>query len=79
MSNAQIIKNNALMNCTLAFDRRRQTSFLSLKSLERAKQILTHALAYFNIQKKMPRVGPRARVTYIELGFSGTNIDPQLG
>ena len=45
MSNAQIIKNNALMNCTLAFDRRRQTSFLSLKSLERAKQILTHALA----------------------------------
>ena len=46
MSNAQIIKNNALMNCILAFDRRRQTSFLSgLKSLERAKQILTHALA----------------------------------
>ena len=45
MSNAQFIKNNALMNCILAFDRRRQTSFLSLKSLERAKQILTHALA----------------------------------
>ena len=45
MSNAQIIKNNALMDCTLAFDRRRQTSFLRLKSLERAKQILTHAFA----------------------------------
>ena len=45
MSNAQIIKNYALMNCILAFDRRRQTSFLSLKSLERAKKILTHALA----------------------------------
>ena len=34
---------------------------------------------HFNIQKKMPRVGPRARVVYIELGFPGTNIDQQLG
>ena len=28
----------------------------------------------FNIQKKMPRIGSRARVIYIELGFPGTNI-----
>ena len=34
---------------------------------------------HFNIQKKLPRVGSRARVIYIELGFPGTNIDPQLG
>ena len=33
----------------------------------------------FNIQKKMPRIGSRTRVIYIELGFPGTNIDQQLG
>ena len=36
-------KKKALINCILAFERRRQTSFLSLKSWERAKQILADA------------------------------------
>ena len=41
----QTIKKNTLMNCILAFGRRRQTSFLGLKSWERAEQILAYAFA----------------------------------